>query len=157
MDGLSEKVPSCFQHFSEQDAKDARNQTTVTGSTTRARGVAFFSVVGTPGGRQPIPSLDPSESFPLLTKILTFLGPAPGLRKVQMGRPCSMVMEVETKVLSLTSLFNINAALSKFATHRLLSTIRGIDLGNCRLRILALPAVIQQYLTSRNHWIFDIV
>ena len=73
MDGLSEKVPPCFQHFSEQDAKDARNQTTVTGSTTRARGVAFFSVVGAPGGRQPIPSLDPSESSPLPQKILFIL------------------------------------------------------------------------------------
>ena len=114
LDGLSEKVPSCFQHFSEQDAKDARNQTTVTGSTTRARGVAFFSVVGTPGGRQPIPSLDPSESFPLLTKMLMSLGLAPGLRKVQMGRPCSMVMEVETKVPTFHLICTVQAALSKF-------------------------------------------
>ena len=62
MEGLSSKVPLCPQHFGEQDRKDAKNISTVTGSTTRAEGVVFFSVVETPGGRRPTPSLDPSEN-----------------------------------------------------------------------------------------------
>ena len=135
MEGLSEKVPPCLKHLSEQDAKDVQNWTTVTGSTTRAQDVAFSSVVGTLGGGQPTRMLDPSESFPLLPKILISSGPAPGFRKVQMGRRCSLVMAGKTPY---------------FATYRLPRPICGINLGNCRLCIMALPAVIHQYLTSAS-------
>ena len=63
MAGLSEKVYLCVHSsLSDQDAKDAENCTTVTGSTTREEGVASFSVVETPGVRQPTPLLDPSEA-----------------------------------------------------------------------------------------------
>ena len=74
MAGLSEKVHLCFHsNLSDQDAKDAENCTTVTGSTTREEGVASFSVVETPGVRQPTPLLDPSEATLFLARNTFFL------------------------------------------------------------------------------------
>ena len=62
LEGLSNEVLLCPQHFGEQHPTDAENLKTATGSTTRAQGVVFSSVGETPGATRPTPLLDQSEN-----------------------------------------------------------------------------------------------
>ena len=153
MAGLSEKVHLCVHSsLSEQDAKDAENCTTVTGSTTREEGVASFSVVETPGVRQPTPLLDPSEATLSLAQNISVLRFCAWFREGPDGEALLFGDGGQNKGAR-------PSLLIFFVTCRLPSPVCGCHLGNCRLRLLALPAIIHQYLTSAssNHRVFDIV
>ena len=98
-----------------------------------------------------------------LPKNILSSGFAPGSRKVQMGRLCSLVRVGKTKVFISTAGYFILYTLPHleihpiqpnpvllifYTTYRLPCPVCGWDLGNCRLCLLALPPVIHQYLTN---------
>ena len=139
--GVSLSLPQ----FSDQDEKGVRNQTTASGSTSRVKGVAFSSVAETFGGGQTTPMLDQSEnSLPaqisvVLRRCVWFWKGPDGEAKALLFGGGGQNKGADTSILSQP---------------RLLRPIRGWDLGNRRLCLLALPTVFHQCLTSSGNQCF---
>ena len=145
MAGLPEKVFPFLFHKSDQNAKGARSQTTASGSTTRVRGVAFSSVAEIPGGGQPTLMLDQSENL-LPAQISVVLRRCVWFWKGPDGEAKALLFGGGGQ--------NKGADTSILSQPRLLRPIRGWDLDNRRLCLLALPTVFHQCLTSNGNQCF---
>ena len=141
--GVSLSLPQ----FSDQDEKGVQNQTTASGSTTRVGGVAFSSVAEIPAGGQPTLMLDQSENLlpaqisVVLRRCVWFWKGPDGEAKALLFGGGGQNKGADTSILSQPS-------------PRLLPPIRGWDLDNRRLCLLALPTVFHQCLTSNGNQCF---
>ena len=139
--GVSLSLPQ----FSDQDEKGVRNQTTASGSTTRVKGVAFSSVAETFGGGQPTLTLDQSENL-LPAQISVILRRCVWFWKGPDGEAKALLFGGGGQ--------NKGADTSILSQPRLLRPIRGWDLDNRRLCLLALPTIFHQCLTSNGNQCF---
>ena len=127
----------------------------------KAVAVVFFSVVETPGERRPTPSQGPgeSESALFLSKNISVLRSCAWYREGPDGKALLFGDGGQNKgaypsFISSRSFIpritgrSIPSRPIFFTTYRLLCPVCVCDLGNCRLCLLALPAVIHQCLKS---------
>ena len=135
----------CFPFSIDKNTKGAQNQTTASGSTTRVKGVAFSSVAETFGGGQPTLTLDQSENL-LPAQISVILRRCVWFWKGPDGEAKALLFGGGGQ--------NKGADTSILSQPRLLRPIRGWDLDNRRLCLLALPTIFHQCLTSNGNQCF---
>ena len=135
----------CFSFSIDKNTKGAQNQTTASGSTTRVKGAAFSSVAETFGGGQPTLTLDQSENL-LPAEISVVLRRCVWFWKGPDGEAKALLFGGGGQ--------NKGADTSILSQPRLLRPIRGWDLDNRRLCLLALPTVFHQCLTSNGNQCF---